>query len=225
SINKVGYNREFRNLEPGTYTFEFVQVGECLSSRSEEVTIQEPIKLKAVISDSTISLPDQPTGSITVRVDEFSGTRPFFAMAERISPENQRIAGDTIRQNQSNLRYELTFNDLYPGEYNVYVRDANGCDVTLNVMVGYDTRIFIPNVFTPNGDGVNDEFQIRNLPLEGGKMIITNRWGKIVYRNEAYNEEKYWDGGGLSDGIYYYKLILEEESFSGWVEIWRGSSR
>src|SRR5690606_31132442 len=75
----VGYNREFRNLEPGTYTFEFTQLGECLSTRMEMVTIQEPIKLKAVISDSTISLPDQPTGSITVRVDEFSGTRPFFA--------------------------------------------------------------------------------------------------------------------------------------------------
>src|SRR5690606_34860594 len=143
----VGYSREVRNLEPGSYACEFVQLGECNSTKTETVTIRQPRKLYAEIKDATISLPDIPTGSITVRVDQMSGTGPYVATAQRTYPTGDQffyLQEDTVRMNPMNLQYELTFYDAPPGDYTVHVRDANGCDTTMTVLVDYDRSIFIP---------------------------------------------------------------------------------
>jgi gliding motility-associated-like protein len=62
--------------------------------------------------------------------------------------------------------------------------------------------ITIPNVMTPNGDGRNDYFVIRNLlQYDYRQLIIKNRWGRTVYESDQYNND--WDGRGVSDGVYY----------------------
>jgi gliding motility-associated-like protein len=62
--------------------------------------------------------------------------------------------------------------------------------------------ITIPNVFTPNNDGTNDLFVIRNLTLYSHrKVIVHNRWGDLVFESDQYNNN--WDGGNLPDGVYY----------------------
>ena len=62
--------------------------------------------------------------------------------------------------------------------------------------------ITIPNVMTPNGDGRNDYFVIRNLlQYDYRHLIIKNRWGRTVYESDQYNND--WDGRGVSDGVYY----------------------
>lgn len=67
--------------------------------------------------------------------------------------------------------------------------------------------IFVPNVFTPNGDGVNDAFEILNL-LNYDKRSITiyNRWGNEIYHAEKYNNN--WSGSDQVAGTYYYELEL-----------------
>ena len=60
----------------------------------------------------------------------------------------------------------------------------------------------VPNVITPNGDGINDSFFV-NFPFE--KMTITNRWGNVVYESDIMNS--FWDGRNqngdiCSDGVY-----------------------
>lgn len=73
-------------------------------------------------------------------------------------------------------------------------------------------ELIIPNVITPNNDGVNDRFYIRGLELYDTRpIIIINRWGIIVYFNENYTND--WDGGKLSDGVYFYVL-----------EVWDGDT-
>jgi len=64
---------------------------------------------------------------------------------------------------------------------------------------------------TPNGDGTNDLFTIRNVDAyDYNKLTIQSRWGTIVYQVENYQND--WDGGNVSDGVYFYVL-----------EIWEGT--
>jgi gliding motility-associated-like protein len=68
-----------------------------------------------------------------------------------------------------------------------------------------------PNVFTPNSDGINDFFEIKNLP-ENTEVIILNRWGNIVFSSTNYQNN--WDGkdtlgNELVNGVYTYKFTTE----------------
>ena len=83
----------------------------------------------------------------------------------------------------------------------------------------------IPNVFTPNGDGLNDRFEIRGLELyPENRLIIFNRWGNEVYSAKTYTND--WDGANLSEGTYYYIFELRLHSghwqtFKGFVTVMR----
>jgi gliding motility-associated-like protein len=58
---------------------------------------------------------------------------------------------------------------------------------------------------TPNGDGRNDRFVIRNLLLYDSRaIIIKNRWGRTVYESTNYNND--WDGENVPDGVYFGRL-------------------
>lgn len=80
--------------------------------------------------------------------------------------------------------------------------------------------LFVPNIFTPNGDNSNDTFFIRNLPTNA-KLVITNRWGKQVYTSNNYQNN--WTGDDATDGVYYYQLVVDGQKYTGWVEIMRGN--
>ncbi|HTL83462.1 MAG TPA: gliding motility-associated C-terminal domain-containing protein, partial [Bacteroidia bacterium] len=89
------------------------------------------------------------------------------------------------------------------------VTDGNGCIDTAQSIVTVLEGILIPNVFSPNGDGTNDEFFIPNSGLKEYKIEIYDRWGVKVFESEA--PEIHWDGrstAGLpcTDGTYYYVL-------------------
>ena len=81
-------------------------------------------------------------------------------------------------------------------------------------------ELFIPNAFTPNGDGLNDEFVIVS-PCEEleYELLIFNRWGTLVYEQSAGTPS--WDGyynGELTPGVYVYKINYRGRSMAGAVE-------
>lgn len=106
------------------------------------------------------------------------------------------------------------------GIYQFTLTNTNGCADTVTVKV-VPKNIDIPTIFTPNGDGKNDTFNIPNIQLfPGSQLIIVNRWGNEVYRSNNYQNT--WNGQGLSEGTYYYVLNKKEISgsittFKGWV--------
>lgn len=66
----------------------------------------------------------------------------------------------------------------------------------------------VPNVFTPNGDGVNDYFIIDNAKSHpNNELIVLNRWGNVVFEMEKYDNS--WDGGELHDGVYFYIYYVD----------------
>jgi uncharacterized repeat protein (TIGR01451 family)/gliding motility-associated-like protein len=89
------------------------------------------------------------------------------------------------------------------------VKDANGN--WTNIATGTITieGFFIPNVFTPNGDGKNDTFFIIGLAaFDSVNIEVYNRWGGQVYKMNGYQNN--WTGDGLSEGTYFYKIVLKK---------------
>jgi len=109
--------------------------------------------------------------------------------------------------------------------------DDNGCPVSDNITIFVDKerRVFIPNVFSPNSDGVNDIFVINsgNDVVEVKSFIIANRWGEVVFEqfNFSSNDAAFgWDGRFrgeyLNPGVFVY--VAEIEFVDGDVEIYSG---
>lgn len=122
-------------------------------------------------------------------------------------------------------RYEMV------GEYLVRLvvikeNETGNCYDTLYMQPGNfisveDTLIEIPNVFTPNGDGINDVFVIKTKSMKKIKIKIMNRWGGLVHYWEYSNitssdyteEHSVWDGRigkrMATPGVYYYVIQYE----------------
>jgi gliding motility-associated-like protein len=61
--------------------------------------------------------------------------------------------------------------------------------------------LFIPNIFTPNGDRFNQYFKIDER-LIGGTLNVFDRWGNQVFHSSGYQND--WDGNDLASGVYFY---------------------
>lgn len=65
------------------------------------------------------------------------------------------------------------------------------------------------NIFTPNGDGVNDKLRFDLLEVyEGNELQIFNRWGDLIYESSNYQNE--WDGEDYNEGTYFYILNVND---------------
>ncbi len=224
------------NLLPGSYYIKMIQnQSECtdVQAVSDVVTINNPLgDLGFEILEDMVSLSDQPTGYIIGEVLPSGGT-PYEALIQLVEPvfemniseiidfNNKRdwVPVDNASNNQ-NL-FVVRFDSLYAGLYEITVRDSYGCEFILEHSIDFDATVFIPNIFTPNGDGYNDDFYIRNLPETGTEVIISNRNGATVYQSDNYTYDNLWDGGSEADGVYFYRVVMPNgDSFKGWVEKW-----
>ena len=64
--------------------------------------------------------------------------------------------------------------------------------------------LVIPNFITPNGDGANDYFHIGNADKYELSLQIFNRWGKLIYQQDHYQND--YNGNSSASGVYYYLL-------------------
>lgn len=92
---------------------------------------------------------------------------------------------------------------------------ANNVDQTVQQVY----PLVISNVFTPNGDGVNDTFVIPGLEsYSDTELTIINRWGNTVYKKTNYKND--WDGSGMVEGTYYY--VLRAKNKAGVWDTYKG---
>lgn len=102
-----------------------------------------------------------------------------------------------------------------PGVYSVEFTNTEGCKASDSInfeIKKCDSEYFIPNVFTPNQDGINDLFLISSKSLASFEMKIYNRWGQMIFESNAYNEG--WDGRTKSGqkvpaGTYFYRISMD----------------
>jgi len=161
----------------------------------------------------------------------------------QISNSYWEFDGDQNSYSQSEVVH--TFNKV--GTYSAYltVYNQQGCDTLYTHVVDvFPVELFIPNVFTPNGDGYNDYFVIKakdasqqgtksTLKFDGAAqdyrplndyyekthLVIFNRLGRKVFESDNYKNN--WDGGGLPDGTYFY--VLKCQGFKDKNVVYKGS--
>jgi gliding motility-associated-like protein len=112
-----------------------------------------------------------------------------------------------------------TANPQFTTKYVVRVQDTHGCSNTGNVTVKVvcnGQNFFIPNTFSPNGDGSNDVFYPRGTGLFSAKTLrIFNRWGEIVFErqdfpvnNASVGWDGTWKGKKANSDVYIYQLEI-----------------
>ncbi|MCK4677802.1 MAG: gliding motility-associated C-terminal domain-containing protein [Bacteroidales bacterium] len=176
--------------EPGTFTVSVTEnFGGSGFFNSEEVTIY-PLPEPDLGAD-TIYL--YPGASFTL--DAGPGYDYYFWNFNDYSSGQTFIASDT-------------------GLYYVMVVDTNCCYNMDSVLI-LPSVVYLPNAFTPNGDGINDKF-IAIGPTGGilnYNMFIFNRWGQLVFESDDIQNQ--WDGMINNEpappGVYVYKMTYSVE--------------
>ena len=96
------------------------------------------------------------------------------------------------------------------------------------VCIPTEFRLFVPNSFTPNGDGINDIFLPKGIFVSEYNLQIFNRWGEKLFESDDINEG--WDGKFKGEycqlGTYYYQLIGtgtngDKKTFNGPIQLLR----
>lgn len=95
--------------------------------------------------------------------------------------------------------------------YTVVATDANGCSASDEVLisVSFTKDVFVPNAFTPNGDGNNDMFYVYGQGIQEVELKIHDRWGALVFETNDPNtgwDGNNYDGEQLNSAVFYYSL-------------------
>jgi gliding motility-associated-like protein len=176
------------------YTLTITDSQGCVVTHDYSLTAPEPMVLTA----STVngSCPDTPDGGIDLTVAGGAGTLIYQWDDGPTTPDRS---------------------DLLPGDYNVTVTDANGCTGELTVTVGVTGHdcLTVYEIITPNGDGRNDTWKLRNAELyPDAEIFVYNRWGRLVFHTRNATDE--WDGRSdgklLPNDSYHYVIHLNDGS-------------
>lgn len=192
------------SLSPGTYTFT-LQTFSGVCTGYDESTIE-------VLPAPQVSFEANP------RVTTLNNPEIIFTNTSQGATSFIWNFGDPNQPSvDSSGAATVTFRYIRPGRYSVVLFGQNdlGCAdvyVCTDCIVILPRKVFLPNAFSPNGDGKNDVFRV--LPVEEGtpftRLEVYDRWGQLVF---AGDNLPYWDGRGLDGkpldaGTYTYKAFI-----------------
>lgn len=207
------------------------------ASGLSDTTIANPVASPAVTTNYVVHITNSYgcvyTDTVAVNISE----KPIADAG----PDKRTVAGKSVRlsgkiqgDNYSYYWFPNTYltdaNTLTPLvtpkkniTYTLHAVSKNGCsEVVDSVTVQVDEELIVPNTFSPNGDGINDSWNITALnAFPEASTEVFNRYGKEIFRN--IGNDKSWDGTfngrPLPIGTYFYKLTSNngEVLKSGWV--------
>ena len=194
----VQTNSVASGLTSGNYSVTVTDANGCTINGAAQITEPQPLLLSATANSA--SCPDVSDGSITLQIT--GGTPPYTILW---------YDGATT-QNRTNI---LPSDD----PYTVVVTDQNNCAKSLVVEVDFTGTlncVVIPQIITPNNDGYNDEWIIRNIDIyPNAEVFVYNRWGKLVFRTKNISANP-WDGKDngklVPTDSYHYILYLNDGS-------------
>ena len=197
-------NGDFFNLSAGIHLVVSLSANQCIDTIPVEVF--EPLPIEANIVPDTVTLP--LGGSQMVQVYYLNTTNPSYSWDPSIGLSCFDCGNPVV-------------NSYAPGVYTVTLSEGkkviNGVptatcygSASLYVEVLKHQPVFIPNSFSPNGDGNNDVFTVYGAGIKYIDMKIFNRWGELVYQTN--NMLAGWDGtykGVLQlPGVFVYEATI-----------------
>ncbi len=197
SLNGAAYQVDsvFTNLAPDAYVVSVRDAEGCVSSTATVSVIDGDI-FSLEYQDIEITLGEEDT------------------LVGILNPSNTVISTITWSPSLGLSCTDCLSPIASPEETTLYVvtaTDTNGCSVTssVTVLVNDNFRVAVPNIFSPNGDGNNDDFRFYTFGAEVTEVRIFNRWGAQVYYNPNQNSEAPgWDGTHngepAQEGTYVY---------------------
>lgn len=203
----------------GTYTY-YVQgvIGTCKSAVA--VITGHFYNIKAVASA------DVYTGSVPLSVN-FTGSNSSGVTGSDIFNWNfGDNSGSTLVNPNHIFNTEATYTVIL-----TVTDNESGCMDTATVIIKAEDDLFVlvPNVFTPNNDGVNDVFHVTLRGAKSAEGFVYNRWGQLLYSWDVLNAS--WDGVAANgekcpDATYYYLIKVvdkkdKEHLFPGYALIIR----
>jgi gliding motility-associated-like protein len=187
SSNLTNTNGIFSLLSDSSNVYVYtVDNGSCGFSSS---TVEVEIIRNTEISNVNVILNDFSNSGNSIEIEVYSNRIYEYSM-------------DGI-----NYQLENIFNDVSGGPQKVFVRGADGCQF-------FSKEIFVrtyPHFFTPNLDGVNDSWNLKDFPDINYTIYIYNRFGTMI--KTIVNKTQFWDG--KKDGLdlpssnYWFKVVIE----------------
>ncbi|HLP14493.1 MAG TPA: gliding motility-associated C-terminal domain-containing protein [Flavobacteriales bacterium] len=179
-------------LVNSTYTVTYSN-GICTSTASTDVCVN-PLPVVIASADTSVEF-DHPV------IIHATGTGPFEwspsnSLSCAICPDPEAAAQETTT-------------------YIVSTTNEFGCTAQDDITVSVYYVIHIPNIITPNGDGMNDYFHVIGMPANSSIQIF-NRWGNLLYESASYDNK--WSTE--TDGVYYYVFTTpDSKNFSGFFHV------
>jgi gliding motility-associated-like protein len=178
-------------IPAGKYSVVVADANGCQAN--SQTLITQPAKMAVFLKTTDVTCSDQQDGTVSV----------------------ENVVGGTPPYNYSWTNGNTTdgMTELAAGTYEVIITDQKGCTgIAATILNKKEGKcLFIPNAFSPNGDGTNDTWVIRNIHLyPNSKLTIVNKWGETIYTAQPYSDP--WDGkrnGVLMPlATYFYVLDL-----------------
>jgi len=215
SLDGINYSREasFLNLSPATYQVFIKDETGC--NYMEEFTLYEPVPLAVTLPiERTISL------GATIQLVPVTTTENVNYDWAASSSLSCLDCENPVASPLEDTQYTLT------------IYDENNCEGQAQILVRVDDnkKVFVPNVFSPDDDGLNDNFSI--LTIEGPVQEVTtfkiyDRWGNLIYEannfdplDEKFGWNGHYKGKPMDNGVFIYYAIIKyidgtEEELTG----------
>lgn len=189
-------NGNFSNLKSGNYSLKIVDKNNCsVTNDTLVIEIPEKISIEDVELNQIICGNEDNSGTIKITATGGSGNYLF-----------------TLNDSISNAKG--IFTDLYSGIYFIDLEDDKHCAIApFQVEIENIPCLTVPSAFSPNGDGINDNWIIKNIDYyENCEVQVIDRWSRIIFQSKG--GYKPWDGkkqgGELPADTYYYFIDLKK---------------
>lgn len=190
---------EFDNLYAGKYEIIIRDAKGCLDTLSDILVTDPPpfVFLGSVVRGMSCAVTNDAELTLTAT----GGVPPYTYSIQGV-----------VSQQDSIIR------DLKGGIFTYHITDAQDCDIAGDVDVAVAANkcaVFVPNAFSPDGDGVNDVFRVRVFDrISDFRMSVYNRWGQLLYVNTDVNGGWSGDRNGepLPAGTYLWTVTYVDNS-------------
>jgi gliding motility-associated-like protein len=217
---EVSFNNSSSNLENPSYLWDFGDgTTETLENPTHIYTEPGAYDVTLTVTNSTgctntitspgmVEVYEVPVADFIADPQAATIDNPTINFSEQVNIPFSLIQWDF--GDDSNISFDDNPKHTYgaPGNYMVvmYTETEHGCwdQDTLEIGIVEDIKIFVPNAFSPNGDGLNDCFSVGGTTgdiIDVFRIIIFSRWGKEIYDSKLVDPECIWDGRDMDGNI------------------------